>query len=160
MPSQLSTVVLVRYSHHYPCHPEMPNSHDLCLDHSNTHDCRGRTLYHHQFIHLNIYSINKKFFGLRLSMTLAYFLNPKLQPHHWHLLLKMTIKSCNFMSNSSKQFQGAQADFFFNFFSNFWRFWNHKKAHIFLITHGKFQSWKVFYFKDINENVSGYGNHN
>ena len=34
-------------------------------------------------------------------------------------------------------FKGAQS-YFFNFFPNFWRFWYHKKAHIFLITHAKF----------------------
>ena len=33
--------------------------------------------------------------------------------------------------------KGAQS-YLFNFFSNFWRFWYHKKAHIFLITHVKF----------------------
>ena len=57
------------------------------------------------------------------------------------------------------QIIGAQS-YFFNFFSNFWRFCYHKKAHIFLITHGKFYSWKVFHLEDINENMSGYGNHN
>ena len=36
----------------------------------------------------------------------------------------------------------------------------HKKAHIFLITHGKFYSGKVFRLEDITENASGYGNHN
>ena len=40
------------------------------------------------------------------------------------------------------------------------RFWYHKKAHIFLITHGKFNSWKVFFLEDINEYVPAYGNHN
>ena len=49
---------------------------------------------------------------------------------------------------------------FFNFFPNFLRFWYHMKAHIFLTTHGKFHHWKVFHLKDINENVSSYGNHN
>ena len=31
---------------------------------------------------------------------------------------------------------------------------------MFLITHGKFYSWKLFRLEDTNENVSGYGNHN
>ena len=31
------------------------------------------------------------------------------------------------------------------------------KAHIFLITHGKFCNWKVFSLEDINENMLGYG---
>ena len=46
------------------------------------------------------------------------------------------------------------------FFSNFLRFWYHKKAHIFLVSHGKFHSCKAFHSEDINENVPGYGNHN
>ena len=46
------------------------------------------------------------------------------------------------------------------FFSNFWRFYYHKKAHIFLITHENFYIKEVFRLEDINENVSGYGNHN
>ena len=50
--------------------------------------------------------------------------------------------------------------YLFNFFKNFQRFWYHKQAHFFLKTHGKFNSWKVFRSEDINENVSGYGNHN
>ena len=50
--------------------------------------------------------------------------------------------------------------FFFIFFKNLGRFWYHKKAHIFLKTHVKFYSWKVFRLEDINENVPGYGNHN
>ena len=55
--------------------------------------------------------------------------------------------------------QGAKS-YFFNFFSNFWQFWYHKKADIFLITHVKFYNWNMFSCKDINENVPGYGNHN
>ena len=51
----------------------------------------------------------------------------------------------------------AQSDFL-QVFSNFWRFWCHKKDHIFLITHDKFYSCKVFYLEDTNENVPGYGN--
>ena len=39
-------------------------------------------------------------------------------------------------------------------------FWYHKKAHIFLLTHGKFLSLKAFYLEDVNENVPGYSNHN
>ena len=46
------------------------------------------------------------------------------------------------------------------FFSNIWRLWYHKEAHIFHITHVKFHSWKVFRLEDINENVPGYSNHN
>ena len=49
---------------------------------------------------------------------------------------------------------------FLKLFSNFWRFWYHKKVHFFLITHGKFHSWKVFRLEDTNENMSSYGNHN
>ena len=49
---------------------------------------------------------------------------------------------------------------FSTFFSNFWKFWYHKKAHIFLITYVKFQGWKVFRLEEINVNVPGYGNHN
>ena len=45
------------------------------------------------------------------------------------------------------------------FFHTFWRFCYHKKAHIFLITHVEFYSYKVFRLEDINENMSGYGNH-
>ena len=48
---------------------------------------------------------------------------------------------------------------FSTFFSNFWRFCYHKKAHIFLIAHVKFYSLKVFCLEDINENMSGYSNH-
>ena len=39
--------------------------------------------------------------------------------------------------------------------SNFWSFFYHKKAHIFLVTHVKFHSWKVMRLEDIK--VSGYG---
>ena len=39
-------------------------------------------------------------------------------------------------------------------------FWYHKKAHIFLIIHDKFHSWKMLQLEDINENVPDYGNHN
>ena len=49
--------------------------------------------------------------------------------------------------------------FLFFFFSIFWRFWYHKKAHIYFITHVKAHSWKVFRLQDINENIPGYGNH-
>ena len=35
-----------------------------------------------------------------------------------------------------------------------------KKAHISPITHGKFYSWKAFRLEDVNEDLSGYGNHN
>ena len=35
----------------------------------------------------------------------------------------------------------------------------YKRAHIFLITHGKSHTWKLFCLQDINENVSGYGNY-
>ena len=55
--------------------------------------------------------------------------------------------------------EGAQSDYF-NFFPYIWRFWYHKKAHIFLITHGKFHSRKVFCSEDFNENASSYGSHN
>ena len=48
----------------------------------------------------------------------------------------------------------------FNFSSNFWRVFYHKKTHIFLITHDKFHSWKAFRLEDINYNVPSYGNHN
>ena len=54
-----------------------------------------------------------------------------------------------------KSIKGAQSDLF-NFFPNFWRFWYHKKAHIFLITHVKFRSWKELRLEDNNEKVSGY----
>ena len=56
-------------------------------------------------------------------------------------------------------FKGAQSDLF-NFLPNFWRFWYHMKVYIFLIIHVKFHGWKVFRLEEINENVSGYGNHN
>ena len=36
---------------------------------------------------------------------------------------------------------------FSTLFSIFWRFWYHKKAHVFLMTHGKFHSWKAFRWK-------------
>ena len=55
---------------------------------------------------------------------------------------------------------GKSHIYFSFFFSNFLRFWYHKKAHIILISHGKFHSWKAFRSEDINENVPGYGNHN
>ena len=38
-------------------------------------------------------------------------------------------------------------------FLNFWRFWYHKEAYIFLITHSKCCSWKSIRLEDINENV-------
>ena len=39
-------------------------------------------------------------------------------------------------------FKGAQSYLINFFFSNFWRFCYHMKAHIFLITHGKFLQLK------------------
>ena len=51
--------------------------------------------------------------------------------------------------------KGAQS-----YFSNFWQFWYHRKAHIFLITHVKFYSPNMLHLEDINENMSDYGNHN
>ena len=56
--------------------------------------------------------------------------------------------------------QRSPVFFFFYFVSNLWRFWYDKKAHIFLITHGKFHSWKVFRLEDINENMPCNGYHN
>ena len=56
--------------------------------------------------------------------------------------------------------KGAQSCLFNFFFPKFWRFCYHEKAHIFLITHDKVYSWKVFRLEDINENVSSYGIHN
>ncbi len=48
-----------------------------------------------------------------------------------------------------------------DFFLNLRRFWYQKKAHIFLImTPGEFYNSKVYPFKDINESVTSYGNHN
>ena len=56
--------------------------------------------------------------------------------------------------------KGAQS-YLFNFLKkNFWRFWYHKKGHIFLIALCKFYSWKVFHLEDISKNLPGYGNHN
>ena len=49
---------------------------------------------------------------------------------------------------------------FSTFFRTFGDFDIIRIAHIFLITHCKFHSWKAFYFEDINENVPDYGNHN
>ena len=49
---------------------------------------------------------------------------------------------------------------FSTFFQTFGDFLFHKKAHIFLKTHVKFYSWNMFSLEDIDENVSGYGNHN
>ena len=49
---------------------------------------------------------------------------------------------------------------FSTFFSNFWRFWYHKKAHSFLIIHRKISQLKVFCLEYIYENVPGLGNHN
>ena len=42
---------------------------------------------------------------------------------------------------------------------NFQRFWYWKKACIFLTTTGEFYSLKVYCLEDVNENVTGYGNH-
>ena len=58
-----------------------------------------------------------------------------------------------------KCIKGAES-YLFNFFPNFLGFWYHKKAHIFLITHVKFHSWKVMRLEDINKKISGYGNRN
>ena len=55
--------------------------------------------------------------------------------------------------------KGAQS-YLFNFFPTFGDFDITKKAHIFLITHVKFHGWKVLHLDNINEKVSGYGNHN
>ena len=48
----------------------------------------------------------------------------------------------------------------FSIFPYFWGFWYHKKDNNFLITHVKFHRRKVLRLEDINETVSGYGNHN
>ena len=58
-----------------------------------------------------------------------------------------------------RAFKGAQSNLY-NCFSNIYRFYYHKKAHTFLIIHGKFHSWKMFHLEDFNENVPGYVNHN
>ena len=71
---------------------------------------------------------------------------------HISLLILVTVKG-----NST--LKGAQS-YLFNFFPNFWRFWYHKKAHIFIITHVKFHGLKVFCLEDIYEKGSDYGNHN
>ena len=55
--------------------------------------------------------------------------------------------------------KGAES-YLFNFFSNFRRFWYHKKGHSFLIAHVKFHGWKVLPLEDNNEKVFGYGNVN
>ena len=47
------------------------------------------------------------------------------------------------------QLKGAQS-LLFQCFSNFWRFW----YHIFLLTHGKFHSWKGFHLEDTSGNMS------
>ena len=39
--------------------------------------------------------------------------------------------------------------FFFNIYK-FWQILLSQESHIFLITHGKFYSWKVFRLEDIN----------
>ena len=57
-------------------------------------------------------------------------------------------------------FLSCGQSYLFNFFSTFWRFWHQKDAHILLITLVKFYSWNMLRLEDINENVSGYGNHN
>ena len=44
-------------------------------------------------------------------------------------------------------------------FINFWGFCYHKKAHVFLLTHGKFYSSKVFWLEGINENMTSYSKH-
>ena len=54
--------------------------------------------------------------------------------------------------------KGAQS-YLFSIFSNFWRFWYYKDAHIFLITPVKFNSWNMLRLEAINENVHHYGNH-
>ena len=41
----------------------------------------------------------------------------------------------------------------FNYISNFWRFWYHNKAHIFIINH-------VFCLENIGENAPRYSNYN
>ena len=63
------------------------------------------------------------------------------------IIIKMIIKtlsyyyvvesSFKFLLAISKSVKGVQS-YLFNFFPHFWRFWYHKKAHIFLITDVKF----------------------
>ena len=49
-----------------------------------------------------------------------------------------------FFHNEMTKFslKGAQS-----YLLNFWRFWYHKKAHIFLLTHVKFHGWKVLHLE-------------
>ena len=42
--------------------------------------------------------------------------------------------------------------------TNFWRFWYHKKAHVFFLITIAISQLKMFHSED--ENVPGYGNHN
>ena len=46
--------------------------------------------------------------------------------------------------------KGAQSYFVIFLFQNYWRFWYHKKAHIFLITHVIFYGWNMLRMEDID----------
>ena len=74
----------------------------------------------------------------------AIFFTSELGRIHW-LILGMV--------------KGAKSDFVYFFPQTFRDFDITILAYIFLITLGKFYSWKMFCFKDINHNVPGYGNH-
>ena len=67
--------------------------------------------------------------------------NSTARIHDWFLWLGMhkTWQDCFRRVKNGEGVKGAQS-YLFNFYSNFWRFCYHKKAHIFLITHRKFYS--------------------
>ena len=66
-------------------------------------------------------------------------------------------KNLQNLQNKDMIIKGTQSDFS-TYFSNFWRFWYHRIAHIFLITQDiTFHNWKVFHLEDINETMPGDG---
>ena len=63
------------------------------------------------------------------------------------------------VTNVIKLLKEAQS-YLFNFFFKLFEILVSHGSSYFPITHVKFHSWKVFRLENINENMSGYGNHN
>ncbi len=74
-----------------------------------------------------------------------------------HLLTRPFFRNNNSLGILTTSMKGARL---LQIVSNFMRFWNQKKAHIFLIAPVEFYDWKMYHLEDINENMTSYGNHN
>ncbi len=126
----------------YTCWQETSGSDELCIGLNQEATVPGYTSSYILYELVQLKLVNTNSCNTKFLITQSWFLDPKHVFYIIFFLLKVP---------------GPIASIFF---SNFRRFWYQKKAHIFLITPVKFYSWKMYRLKDINENVTSYGNHN